>query len=157
MTLNSVVQSTYVKALWFFPIKKRQISSLLDLVKQQPNENCYQICIQKRLHLFLICISLIYIYLHFLYITLTQTPRQFSIWRFVSIFHYTFTSILLKADNTINSFNKTISGVNIRTHIIEYEKINRVVACDIKLDANKHLGCILPHKRTFMFKIIMTI
>lgn len=44
-----------------------------------------------------------------------------------------------------------IPGVNIRIHIIEQEKINRAVACDIKLDANKHLGCNLSHKNNIYF------
>lgn len=44
-----------------------------------------------------------------------------------------------------------IPGVNTRIHIIEYEEIHRAVACDIKLDANKHLGCNLPHKKDVYF------
>lgn len=76
MTLDNVVQSTYfIKALCLLSIKKRWISSLLDLLKQYPNASCYQICIQKMLHLFKICISLIYIYLIFFNINLTQRSK----------------------------------------------------------------------------------
>lgn len=86
----------------------------------------------------------------FLYINLTQDSKIVLKLDFFHIFSIILL-LLLKVDNTINSFNNMIPGVNIRIHIIEQEKINRAVACDIKLDANKHLGCNLSHKNNIYF------